>query len=187
MQRFWLLFGLWIRMMLFVASLCFLADTVSNLYKIVKIVNAHKKELPFSYTDSTLVNVVKSFKYEAGMHGIDVETAGISVLFGTPQDEKDPKAVGSCLQYKSGARTILVRQDRWEAYDPYRKEALIFHELGHCILHREHCDVKAEDIPISIMYYGLLDSKFYEEHRDDLLEELFHADSRCTRTNAHSH
>jgi hypothetical protein len=128
-----------------------------------------------TYTDPQLLNMVRSFDLEARQHFIaDTDTSRVSVMFGNP----DAPAVGECRIY-SNRRVIVILRAAWDKYDSFKREELIFHELGHCVLNRKHCNYQDEHGYISIMNESLLSSDYYEENRDDLLEELFHANTRC--------
>jgi hypothetical protein len=63
--------------------------------------------------------------------------------------------------------------------DSFDKEQLLFHELGHCVLNRKHCDLVVNLDPISLMHPKMLKSEYYKNNRDELIEELFNADPRC--------
>jgi len=62
---------------------------------------------------------------------------------------------------------VLVDKERWDDLCELQKRAVIFHELGHCVLHREH---SGED---SYMYESIRSCEFYEGNKDGLDFELF--------------
>lgn len=80
----------------------------------------------------------------------------------------------------SALSQILLKRDNYEETNKtnyYAMEQLMFHELGHCSLHLDHDDTKANGYPISIMnsktfssFYGLLD--YYREHRNEYLNRM---------------
>ena len=69
-------------------------------------------------------------------------------------------------------KEITVNKDRWVQSTVYQKEAIIFHELTHCVLNLGH----SPDNAISFMRVNLQESEFYESNRKELFENLFKTD-----------
>ncbi len=64
---------------------------------------------------------------------------------------------------------ITINKFEWDIKPDCKKEILVYHELGHCLLNKTH-----SENPNSIMYkYSNLDCDYYLEHRTELLDELF--------------
>lgn len=86
-------------------------------------------------------------------------------------------AVGMCYyyQYENGTRefvNIEIDPDYWQLTSETKKEVLLFHELGHCVLGRDHDEQRIYyTVPKSIMYPYLFDSAF-RTHRSYYVEEL---------------
>ena len=92
-------------------------------------------------------------------------------------------AVGTCSMKK---RTIVINKEYWEGdTSEYDKELTIYHELGHCLLNRDHYNPKnwtfnspslQKKCPVSIMYwkgYGAKDAyRCFHEHRAYYWKEL---------------
>lgn len=76
-----------------------------------------------------------------------------------------------------GAPHIFISQAHWNNLTELGRENLIFHELGHCILNRDHVDRLVEEngemYPVSVMFPTTLSDELYEKHRDYYLRELF--------------
>jgi Zn-dependent protease with chaperone function len=68
---------------------------------------------------------------------------------------------------------VLVHSRFYEDATPTQLEMVMFHELGHCVLLRDHVDVRQKFGPRSIMYPYLFEESTYLEHRDYYLRELF--------------
>lgn len=69
---------------------------------------------------------------------------------------------------------IVVNERYWARLSNYGKEALVFHEMGHCVLGRiKHIETTVEQVPVSLMYPILLDPFVYKQNRDMYLKELF--------------
>lgn len=87
---------------------------------------------------------------------------------------------GVCLK-KDGQAEILIDPEMWESRSIHQKKALIYHELGHCILDRphDHGSIIIGDFgyPTSLMSEDL-GLTFDGSERDDFyIEELFSEDA----------
>ncbi len=82
----------------------------------------------------------ESFSVQNGRDtfGDDAITIAFAKLNGTE--------AGRCEWHFIKGRKVLIDPDKWEGLDEPSREALLFHELGHCLLHREH-DSKEARIP----------------------------------------
>jgi hypothetical protein len=111
---------------------------------------------------------VEAFITAGRDRGVDVEvqTRAIEVRFGAPSP--GGVAVAACETSVLHVRRITIRPDLWETMDEYRRRAILFHELGHCVLHRDHrTDVVAIMNPASVSGAELVHDG---EH---LIDELF--------------
>lgn len=85
--------------------------------------------------------------------------------------------VGMCYyyQYQDGTRefvNIEIDPDYWQSTSETKKEVLLFHELGHCVLGRDHDEQKLYyTVPKSIMYPYLFEQA-YQTYRSYYVEEL---------------
>ena len=69
---------------------------------------------------------------------------------------------------------IVVSREYWDRSDYLSREELMFHELGHCVLDRDHNDSKFEDgCPKSFMYKYVISRSCIEAHREEYLAEMF--------------
>lgn len=74
---------------------------------------------------------------------------------------------------------IYVNRHSWVDLDDLEKELLIFHELGHCKLGRDHHDaVNSCGHNLSIMSTYLINGNFYRQFKKELLTELFKRDQK---------
>jgi len=80
---------------------------------------------------------VDEFFYQANQHGLGLyaENLNFSIQFG----ETEPGNGGSC---SFNGNEITINQSDWQLRDHRQKEHSIFHELGHCILNRNHQNVE---------------------------------------------
>lgn len=101
---------------------------------------------------------------------VDMGNAQISFLDELPHD-----FVGLCYP---PTHEVTILKSYWDRADDAHREALIFHELGHCVLGREHnTTTKNGYIAQSIMNPALMpvvdDEIYYKEHRQEYITELF--------------
>lgn len=77
--------------------------------------------------------------------------------------------IGQCTRYNSGYREIKVDPIYWffNASDA-EKQILMYHELGHCDLNKEHDDSKA-----AIMNSNIMDGYQFIMNTDYYIEQLF--------------
>lgn len=70
---------------------------------------------------------------------------------------------------------IVLRAESWEFYGDARKEALLYHELGHCMLGIEqHVNtLDSEGNPTSLMNLKLIEEEIYLDNQDYYLDNLF--------------
>ncbi len=86
-------------------------------------------------------------------------------------------AMGQCYRTGidwSGIPTVLIRRPSWDGSSDSLKEVMLFHELGHCILLREHLNTWTNDIVTSIMYYSLQREPMYSDNWRYYMHELFY-------------
>ena len=121
-------------------------------------------------TDDAFVPYVKEFEKVC-----KIKTGSI-VSFG---NNFEKNVIGYCTPSN---KNIKINKRYWDTATDYEKEMLIFHELGHCDLDRDHKEgwyIQIVDgkevarIPISIMGAQLFYVNTYITHRDYYLEELF--------------
>lgn len=102
----------------------------------------------------------------------------IPVNFGdTTNDSFD----GVCIEYSGGQKEVIVKESWWKTADTLQKKQMIFHELGHCRLGREHNSEtiqsgSGETIKISIMNPVIPASYHYQRYQSGYDQELFTTD-----------
>ncbi|NJO65047.1 MAG: hypothetical protein HC836_45145 [Richelia sp. RM2_1_2] len=93
-------------------------------------------------------------------------------------DAMENNVVGVCYYWSNGGRSVKISKEFWALSHDLERESLIFHELGHCSLNRDHTTETIAynnySVPRSIMYpYIFGGSHYYEERRDEYIQELF--------------
>ena len=87
--------------------------------------------------------------------------------------------IGVCKTWTTTSRSyheILIDPDTWDDMSDTRRELLMYHELGHCLLEMDHSDDRD-----SIMYPSIMNeerAKAYKADRSKYLEE-FHQVAGC--------
>jgi Zn-dependent peptidase ImmA (M78 family) len=87
--------------------------------------------------------------------------------------------VAVCYRVAGAGVAIVINRPKWEVSSYERQENIMMHELGHCVLNREHYDAEIYDtklgqrVPASIMNTAVLPEYIYVSKRDYYLMELF--------------
>ena len=69
---------------------------------------------------------------------------------------------------------IILDRATWNRAHPVQKESLLFHELGHCILKKDHdVSLNSDGYPNSLMYPIILPNSLYVEYYPSYMEDLF--------------
>lgn len=114
---------------------------------------------------------VQSFEDQASAHGQTVKVTNLIIQFGPMESSLER---GLCEIDGNNTPTITIDQAAWETMDENQREPLIYHELGHCVLHRNHTAVQmAPGVPTSIMNPYTIPDYTYAAYRDHYLAELF--------------
>lgn len=114
---------------------------------------------------------VVDFEAEALWHNKPLIVEDLVVKFG-PMVDHD--SVGYCWQPANGTPVVVIDAAYWQTISAAEQEILMFHELGHCVLHRGHNNaLDSNHMPSSIMYWQLFDGSYYETNRESYLHELF--------------
>ncbi len=76
---------------------------------------------------------------------------------------------------------IRINPDQWQTLGETGRQILLFHELGHCVLNRDHRTDRREDrSPASIMFPSLLNPIVYRRDREYYQHELFEGNGSGT-------
>jgi hypothetical protein len=98
-------------------------------------------------TDQSLTPYIQDFESYYGK-SIDVPIGFKALTY---------PAVGMCTIWSTGEKEIQIDPVYWSYIEHTEQTALVFHELGHCVLGRGHISTmmstdKLGDLPISLMY-----------------------------------
>ena len=112
------------------------------------------------------------FEEEGLKRGVDVDLYDIGARF----EVTDQTAVGQCITLTSGYQELRIDESYWQEANEDKKEFLIFHELGHCFLKRNHLDDKTNGgLCFSMMTSGTgtCNILYNQDTREKYLDELF--------------
>lgn len=125
--------------------------------------------------ESELISYFEDFENEATARGLDIKIENIDI--GAYIHNIETRGtLGQCKSYSDGSHEVVIDAQYWERISTIEREYLVFHELGHCILDREHKDEKdTTGNCISIMQSGSNECLgiYSTENRTELLDELF--------------
>lgn len=141
---------------------------------IVKDGNALRQ---FQTTNPTFNTYVESFNtYGKSYTGnANFKVTDVPINFG---DTENPSFEGVCFTYPaSGKSEIIIRKEWWDSVNDDYRESLLFHELGHCSLNREHQNITHESggrtHKESIMNQIIINPVDYKSYKVQYLTELF--------------
>lgn len=138
-------------------------------------ISCHKDDIPDLFVDNSLQVYFDRFVAEGALRNVivDYKTAGVS---GYIKAISSPHVIGQCVHDKNIPNTVIIDRSYWENGSDLEKEFLVFHELGHCALNREHLDEGDKNGNcISIMTSGSAQCRinYTVNTREQLLDELF--------------
>lgn len=146
----------------------------------------HSASRPFT-CDPALLPYVELFQSDSvAVKGHAQSLVNLSVRFGQPGVLIGQGNSGLCTIYSDGLKVVEIDPTYWSSHNETTRQALMYHELGHCVLLRDHV---SETIPItgswtpqggfgtgfaSIMNpYSLVDDSFWSTNRNYYITELF--------------
>lgn len=154
--------------------------TVLNSLLLTLVLSACSKEealLPAAYVDPELQPYLTSFVEAAANRRVDVAEAVAAIDARFTDLSQD--IGGQCRRADGQRASIRIDVTYWRQFSAMQREFLIFHELGHCILEREHLDeADAQGNCLSIMNsgFGKCRNAYSRTSRERYLDELFHPD-----------
>ena len=112
---------------------------------------------------------------EAAVRGLEIKIEEYALSITIEQIDR-ANVAGQCTQAEGSYNHIVIDPAYWRGYTELNREALVFHELGHCLLDRSHLDDQDEyGYCISLMESGAgaCTRVYTAENRDKYLDELF--------------
>lgn len=116
---------------------------------------------------------VTSFEAESLIRGQSIHITNLKIQFGFLPSN----LLGLCNVNNLATPLITINPDLWTNMDDTQKEQVVYHELGHCVLHRVHNN-SLGPIDKTRLYDSLMDAQpllliDYASNRDSYLNELF--------------
>lgn len=119
------------------------------------------EERAFSGVDERLWPFFIRFEERAAERGIAIDLISEGIT-GIIEEIDDENVAGSCNFSRRAANHVIIDAEFWERASILNKEFVVFHELGHCSLLRDHREgADANGKCLSMMRSGL------EECRDN--------------------
>lgn len=121
--------------------------------------------------------LVKEFQAEGQKRlGIEIKINALIIKRAELKDNNGDTVEGQCVMGPFMTPTIFVNRLTWSYMDAYQQRAVLFHELGHCVLLRGHKDTyDAFGWPTSIMntyvIWGYFNSSTYNHYMNELFLE----------------
>ena len=114
---------------------------------------------------------VSSFEQKSQEVGAPIQVTDLKMRFGDLQAAQED---GVCEIKEGETPTITIDQTAWSVMDETTREAVVFHELGHCVLKRVHDNTLDKvGMPVSLMYPTQMDSSIYSLNQVQYNRELF--------------
>jgi hypothetical protein len=127
------------------------------------------------FIDPSLQEYFDRFKVEGAARNVTVDFTA-SRIAGYLRIITDTGVIGQCAHSDSKPNTVIIDKIYWGTATDLEKEFVVFHELGHCVLNREHLDqADNQGNCISIMTSGTggCHINYTTPTRTALLDELF--------------
>jgi hypothetical protein len=116
-----------------------------------------------------------AFEEAAAARGFDIDLTKEGVT-GNIVELGNNAIAGVCVHRDDAPNRVAVDIGIWRSSSDAFREVIVFHELGHCVLGRDHLDEQQEGMCQSIMHSGLTDCKIPLDDsilREEYLDELF--------------
>jgi hypothetical protein len=123
------------------------------------------------YSPGKFQAYVSNFQQIAAQNGVALTVDNLVIQFGTLGQSAE---MGECDINDGEPPTITIDESYWNSADEMSRKTLIFHELGHCVLRREHrTAITSGGYPISLMNAYTVAGVVYEAETDYYNQELF--------------
>lgn len=140
-----------------------------------------KKPREVVYIAPELQPFVTQFKQDAEKYDRPLSITNLTAQL---SDRIEDPAVGECAR-DAGTPIVRISRTFWSSASDAAKTLILYHELGHCVLGRDHEDtlILNDSIPRSLMATRELNVAVFVLHYDYYLCELFSGWEVCASTN----
>ncbi len=131
-------------------------------------------DVTYPLADKELWSYFQNFEEEALLRGFkyDLNTLEITAVIETITEEG---VAGTC-QYGQHIHHVTIDEDFWKYSSTLIREMVVFHELGHCVLHKDHTEeYDSNGNCLSIMNSGTVECNvaYTNQNRTYYIDELF--------------
>lgn len=129
----------------------------------------------FLNVDQALWTFYENFELAGKERGLDIDLSA-SEITGAIADIAEDHVAGQCTYGTFIPGDVVIDSDFWNNASYYLKEMVVFHELGHCFLHRDHIEEElGNGACASIMRSGINGcfDNYNSQTRAYYLDELF--------------
>jgi hypothetical protein len=135
---------------------------------------AKEDDMSIIFVHESLQGYFTAFEEEGLLRGLsaDLKSAEIEGML----TDLPGSVSGRCQYNTDKPRQVQIDQSYFESVGNLRREFIVFHELGHCYLNREHLDVRDENGNcVSIMHSSSATCRnaYNSVTREKYLDELF--------------
>lgn len=134
--------------------------------------------LQFANVDQALWPYYSAFEAEALIRGFEYDLNALRIS-GHIEEIHQENVAGSCRYGSNIDNEVTIDQTFWNRSSNLVREFVVFHELGHCVLLRDHDEsVDAQGRCLSIMRSGTTNCRdsYSIQNRDRFVDELFFRD-----------
>lgn len=116
------------------------------------------------------------FERAGAEQGVEIDLVR-SRITGVIENIPAESVAGQCNFYSHSPNHVIIDSEFWSRASDNFKEMIVFHELGHCILNRDHREGRTNSgFCVSIMRSGELPCRdaYTDVNKPYYVEELFH-------------
>ena len=127
------------------------------------------------FVEPSLQTYFDRFANEAAARGVHIDFDSSNVS-GYIRLITEQGVIGQCAHKDNEPNTVIIDKIYWDKSNDLQREFVVFHELGHCVLNREHLDdADNNGNCISIMTSGVgqCNIVYNITTRSNMLNELF--------------
>ena len=127
------------------------------------------------FVEPALQEYLDRFKVEGAARGVTVDYVE-SRIAAYLRTILDSGVIGQCAHSETEENTVIIDRMYFDSATDLEREFVVFHELGHCVLNREHLDDSDNQgncVSIMTSGTGTCTIKYTEATRKGLLDELF--------------
>lgn len=133
------------------------------------------QQVQFPGVDELLWPHFTAFQKEGRARGVNIDLVQANIS-GEISNITEDGVAGTCQYGSHITNHVTIDQSYWNRSSYNDREYVVFHELGHCFLIRDHNDLQDRNgVCISVMHSGLTNcrSLYNSANRDYYLDELF--------------